>query len=304
MTRNTKDRFGILMLVMLIFTFFSNVAVAQGTIYKIQNKYGSGFLIGSAHKGTMSLYPFDSRLEKIIRMSTLLTTEISMEQTDAYRTLLSNGLKLSEEEEKNIPVDLFNEAISILKTQGFPDAVLEQLHHFHPFVTYQLVATKVSSKGYFILPGTEAYLVTLADRYELKKSDLEDPQNLIAAIQSLNTDEMTILLKTVITLFNDSQIRAKNYEQIDHMSALVKRGDYTSAKRSDQIFMSKHFGWRKSIFDKLYQSRNQGLADQLIQHLNQNEVFVAAIGASHLPGDGGVLDLLIKSGCKVRIYKN
>lgn len=304
MTHNMKNRFSIPMIVMLILTVFGNAAFAQEKIYKIQNKNGIGFLIGSAHQGSMSLYPFDPRLEKIIRMSKLLTTEVPIQQTDAYRALLYNGLKVSEEEEKNIPVDLLNEGINILKTQGFPDVLLAQLQHIHPFVTYQLLLARVSSKGYLILPGTESYLATLADRYELKKLDLEDPQNLIAAIKSLNVNEMVILLQTAIKLFNSNQVRSKNFEHVDHMSALIKRGDYSSAKGNDQIFMGETFGWSQSIFDKLYQSRNQGLADQLIKYLNQQEVFFAAIGASHLPGDGGIVDLLVKGGCTVSIYEN
>src|SRR5450830_378074 len=284
--------------IVIFFLMYSvhNFSNAQSKIYKIENKNGIGYLVGAVHQGTASLYPFDPRLEKIIRATKILTTEVPLNQNNEYRELLFNDLSLSSSEEVVIPIKLLDEGIELLRKHGYPEVLLLQLPHIHPFVTYQLLLGIVPSTGFLVLPGTEAYLETLADRYELQKTDLEDPHSLTLAIKSLSYDENSILLSTAITLITDKVIRSKKFEQADQISNLIKNGEYLTAKKIDEEFMTKYFHWNQNIFDKLYRSRNQELKNQIIKLLNNKEPFFAVVGASHLPEPEGLVDLLVKSG--------
>ena len=49
---------------------------------------------------------------------------------------------------------------------------------------------------------------------------------------------------------------------------------------------------------KLIDERNAGMANGLISNASENSVF-AAVGASHLGGEGGILNRLVDAGYKI-----
>jgi uncharacterized protein YbaP (TraB family) len=54
---------------------------------------------------------------------------------------------------------------------------------------------------------------------------------------------------------------------------------------------------------KLIDERNVQMAERIVSAANQSAVFVA-VGASHLPGEGGLLTRLRNAGFKLSVVKN
>ncbi|MEY4287037.1 MAG: hypothetical protein RL511_1123 [Bacteroidota bacterium] len=91
----------------------------------------------------------------------------------------------------------------------------------------------------------------------------------------------------------DNQINAFTQEKL---LELYLRGDLDALQR----FMKSYLSVQDSLYEEVIVKRNQQMLDKLIGLLKVPESFFCGIGAGHLGGEEGILQLLRAKGYKVR----
>lgn len=82
----------------------------------------------------------------------------------------------------------------------------------------------------------------------------------------------------------------------DKMLELYLRGDLEALNR----FMKSYLSVQEGLYEQIIVNRNLHIRDSLIEMLKLNESFFCAVGAGHLGGDGGLIQLLRYKGYKIR----
>lgn len=124
-----------------------------------------------------------------------------------------------------------------------------------------------------------------------------------AAVRGLETLEQQVsFLENMpiayqLALLDQALSEYENVEQLNaQMLDVYLTGDLAGLQRlSDQQFAQLHPGVRDYFLRWGITERNQHMVEKLLAMLQENRVFVA-IGALHLPGPGGLLELLRQQG--------
>lgn len=91
-------------------------------------------------------------------------------------------------------------------------------------------------------------------------------------------------------------------EDFERMKALYLDRDLKGLYRYGQRYAFADNALYERLTKRLLTDRNQAMATRMQPHLQQGGAFVA-IGAMHLPGEAGVLDLLARNGYEIsRVY--
>lgn len=103
--------------------------------------------------------------------------------------------------------------------------------------------------------------------------------------------------------FNDA-IETTDFEEGNYQALLSSRDDMIDLYVKGDIhgineFVKSGLSFMPDSYQSLIVDRNRGMVEKLDQHLRERAIF-CAIGAGHLAGEEGVLNLLRKKGYKVR----
>ena len=94
----------------------------------------------------------------------------------------------------------------------------------------------------------------------------------------------------------DNQINAFTQEKL---LELYLRGDLDALQR----FMKSYLSVQDKLYDEVIVKRNQQMLDKLLELLKTPQSFFCAVGAGHLGGEEGLLQLLRARGYKVRAVR-
>ena len=124
---------------------------------------------------------------------------------------------------------------------------------------------------------------------------LEKTNEHFSVLDSISLDDQMVMLRAVLK--RSQKDKERDFEK------LLKAYQSENLKKISDLDETITGGmlpkelWA-SMKTKLIDERNVGMANGLISNASENSVF-AAVGASHLGGEGGILDRLIEAGYKI-----
>lgn len=130
----------------------------------------------------------------------------------------------------------------------------------------------------------DAYFQILAFHLNKPTIALEDVEDQYALSDQFNLTERKIL---------NNQINSFTQEKL---LELYLKGDIEALHR----FMKSYLNLQEDLYEQVIVNRNYLMCDSLIALLKINESFFCAVGAGHLGGEEGILQLLRHKGFRVR----
>ncbi len=249
----------------------------------------SSYLMGTIHLICQDDYFFTPAMDSAIRSSNDLVLELNIADprmlTDFQDSMkLPVGKKLR---------DFFN---SDEEYQGFKTKAnqifnmdISPLEGHKPFLFLSMFATNTMACKE--QASYETNLSKLADRLGMHVIGLETFDEQLRLFDGLDRDAMRKLLLESI------EESTKNDKTMETMVRLYKKQDidglYQLTTKSPEMTINQ---------DALLNDRNKRWAERLPQLMNKNSVFVA-VGAAHLAGNNGVLQLLRQQGYTVEPVK-
>ncbi len=248
------------------------------------------YLFGTFHLICKDDIPFGTQLNKAIKS----TDEIYMEMDMDDPATMMGGLllmnmrgdstlkKLYKDEEYKKVENFFNDSLHI------PIGMFQKMKPF--FLMAMLYPKMLPCKT---MSGVETELMTLAKENKKEIKGLETMAFQAAVFDSIPyTQQAKELLKTIDSLeaykkYFDTMVRVYKSQQLNKI---------------EDLFSKSEFGMQDNQ-DILLDNRNKNWVNQLNVILKKESVFIA-VGAGHLVGNMGLINLLRKEGYTLRPIDN
>ena len=163
------------------------------------------------------------------------------------------------------------------------------VRHMKPWAVFSLLMMPVESDGSAAL---DMQLYRRAIQAQKPVAGLETAQEQVDVFDQMSVADQLWLLNQAV-----SEIEQTDAVFPDMLAAYLQ-GDLAALLSMQQQMMSAESEIDDRLLQRLLSHRNQRMAQRMQPYLQQGEAFIA-IGALHLPGQGGVLQLLEQQGYAV-----
>jgi len=179
----------------------------------------------------------------------------------------------------NLDAELFEGTVSLLGRYGVTAAAAQKLK---PWAAYTTLSVP---PGQTTMP-LDLFLLAVAQQAGKATFGLETIDEQVAVFDDLTMSDQRELLTQTVCHYD--KLQAEIEKMIEHYLAR----DLAAMMRMSMRYQSP---LQDRFMDVLLWQRNVRMTERMIPHLQKGGAFIA-IGALHLPGVGGVLDLLRERG--------
>ncbi|WP_158502104.1 TraB/GumN family protein [Vitiosangium sp. GDMCC 1.1324] len=250
------------------------------------------YLTGSVHLGRPGQFVFPPSMEAALVRSQALVVELDPDKasSQAQRLVMSLGLlppadslsaHLSPETRALLP--------QALQRVGLPAQAVERMRPW--LVSVSLSVLEMQKAGYSEAGGIDRLLLARA-RGSKSIVELETIEGQLNMLSGFPDEMQDLMLREQL---KGSELTAVTMAQV----ATAWEGGNPEAL-AQVIFAQKDDPAYKPYYEALFFTRNRQMADKLAALLDKPETHFAVVGAGHLVGEGGLLDLMARKGFQVR----
>lgn len=263
-------------------------AAETGLLWKVESPGGKvGYLFGTMHSDDPRITEFSSATLKAFGDSEVFMMESLPARDQSVYFMQDKTLR-----------DLLTEAEveQVIKLADFHVMHTDVALRMKPWllaVVFDLPRPKA-------LYSMDELLLAKAGEQDKKVLGLENAAEHFAVLDSFTIDEQLVMLRTVLKHSQadkerDFELLLKTYLSGNAAEIAALDDKMTGAKLPEDL-------WAK-IKVKLIDERNVRMAERIVNEANQSVAFIA-VGASHLPGEGGLLARLRNAGFKLSVVKD
>jgi uncharacterized protein YbaP (TraB family) len=259
-------------------------------IWKISSDTTSVYLLGSVHVARPDIYPLDSSIEDAFDSANYLVVEVNtsnLSQVEAIQLLSEYG-QYPEGEwlSKNLPEKLYEKLE--MQLQEFNIAI-SFLDSYRPFVIYNMMSQLIlESLGYKSEYGIDLYFMDKANESNKSILQLETAEYQMSLLSSI-PDEAVI----GIMQYDIGNSETENYLQelfdawVDGDAAKIETLVFEALVEEPEL---------EPYYEMMYDQRNFNIAQKIEEFLLDDEVYFIVVGAGHLVGENGLINLLVNRG--------
>ena len=283
------------LLVIFLFAVFAQDSLSQfkkSFLWKVQSQTNTIYVLGSIHYLKKEMYPLDEKIEKAFKESDVLAVEAdvtNVEQMDVQK--LFGGAFYTENE--TLEKHLSPKTYALLKQElNELGASLEVANKYKPwFLAISLVSLEISKLGFDPTYGIDRYFLSKAS--ETKKIlELESLEYQFHLSSSLSEKDQELF---ILYTLKDIKVLEK---ELDKLMKAWSTGDekgiesiVTRTVKEDKRLVP--------IYEKFIYQRNRNMASKIEDYLKAKETYFVIVGAGHLVGRQGIIQILRDKGFTV-----
>jgi uncharacterized protein YbaP (TraB family) len=282
----------VLISLFIISASYSLSSAQDNFLWRVQSKQSTVYILGSIHLLKKDAYPLNKVIEDSFEKSDFLAVEANVNdigQLDPL-TLVSKafypaGDALDKHVSKRTMEAIRNETNRI----GLP---LEIVMSQKPwFLAMTLESLELLKDGYDPAYGIDQHFLSQAEGKK-KILELESLDYQIQLLSGFNDNEQDLFL--LYTLNNLKTI----VQDADEIFRVWKSGN---PQRMVAVMAKSHIGDSgfSSVYEKLVTNRNKTMASKIEDYLKTNKTYFVVVGAAHLVGEKGIINLLKGRGFAV-----
>ncbi|MFM2168662.1 MAG: hypothetical protein RIS79_3033 [Verrucomicrobiota bacterium] len=268
----------------------------NGSVWVVDGDHGGRlFLCGTIHILRQGDYPLAPGYEAAYKFSEKLVLELPPGEgssPDLSRRMAQLGRYSAD---ASLDANISAQAWAALKAWAAKrDIEVSSMNRFRPwFVSLLMTAKEYAILGATPDLGVDHHFEGRAREDGKPGEGLETTDTQLQLFTTLTNRQQQELLEQTLA---ELSTLPKEYEK---MIEAWKRGDITALH--DMLFRqaAKH----PDLLNKFLTARNIAWVDKLDAMLNRGEKVMVLVGAGHLTGEKGLLELLSKRGRKVRHYR-
>ncbi|QBG47953.1 TraB/GumN family protein [Verrucomicrobia bacterium S94] len=266
-------------------------ALAESTLWKASSKKGTLYIQGSAHVLKADNYPLAPAIEQAYSNSTALVLEVDMGEMMSPQTqqlIMSMAmLEPSDTLKTLLTPETYEQLAAAAAEAGLPIAAVER---FKPwFATLSLSLMKMKQMGLDENLGLDKYFYGKATADGKKVIGLESIDFQISLFDNLSHENPDDFVRRA--LIELTQLENDFNELIEAWES----GDL----RTLETLITKSFKDYPGQYRKFITNRNKAWAEKLSAMATRKETYMVVVGAGHLPGEEGLINLLRKKGLQV-----
>jgi uncharacterized protein len=269
----------------------TEAAHAASPVWAIHGDHNTVYLAGSVHllKTTDSALP--AAFDRAYAGSRALVMELDLGKVDAGEAaawMAQHGMLPEGTNLKKALGDARYQRVSVeAERLGLP---LEMVGQFAPWVLgLQLMEMQYAKAGFASESGVEQQLEHRAQADGKVTSGLETLEEQLGYFETLTPEQQAKFLDLVL---ND-------LHEVDSDTQEVIRAWRVGDAAKLAALLSDEYRQFPALYQLLVTNRNKHWEPQLQQLLHEKDNYFVVVGALHLVGDGGLLELLRKDGFKI-----
>jgi uncharacterized protein YbaP (TraB family) len=293
MKNKTSKLLVIFSVLILVFLVASSQDVFSQSQKNFLWRVGSGtntvYLMGSLHFFRKEIYPLNKRIETAFDQANILVVEANVNDITKIdiQKLVDSALYLDLETlEKHVSTETYE---LIKKESGRLGLPLEMINRQKPwFLALVLESLELLKLGFDPNYGIDKYFLSKAEGKK-KILELESLDYQISLLSNLfDKDQELFLLYTL----RDLNILE---QELGRLTQAWISGDTKSLESILTRGISEDKGL-SSIFEKLIYERNKKMVSKIEDFLRTKETYFVIVGAGHLVGDQGIIEILKGKG--------
>lgn len=264
---------------------------STGLLFRLQGAGESpSYLFGTIHSEDPRVLALPQEVRQAFDSSGRVVLEVQMDAETLISSLTAMLLTDGRDLRSVVGSALYRRCLEAAEQRGIPDMALQR---YKPWAIATLLSLPPMETGQFL----DLVLYQTAQQDGKQIVGLETAAEQLGAFDRLSDSDQIVLLED--TLRNLDQMPTLYTELLEaylrrDLAALVELSGNSFQGGSTQV--AEHFQ------EYLVIDRNHRMVDRLLPHLREGDVF-AAVGALHLPGEEGMLNLLRQKGYRVeRLY--
>ena len=270
-------------------------AAARDYIWQVSSLTNRVYLYGTVHAGKKDWFPLPKAVEDAFADSNALVVEADVTNTEAIRQDSAALVYKAPDSLKNhVPADDYDRFRKLLARYQYPEAEVTQLKPF--MAVSMLVFSEWARQGFYPQFSIENYLIAKAKAEAKPVVELEGVAAQMKMMDSLTDRQNELIFSGTVTALEtgltDEQIRGlvKAWREGDPDALLDVARTYNSQVKGAAEFEEK-FIW----------SRHPEMLRKIEGYLNDSkDHYFIAVGALHLAGPKGLIELLKKQGYVVK----
>jgi uncharacterized protein len=283
-------------LTVLVSAFLLTSAYAQDAnksfIWKVKSNNSIAYILGSVHAMKEDVYPLDSKIEAAFQESAALALEIDLSK-DLSKTLgmmMAAVMYQNNDTLKNHMTSAgYDFAASELKKAGINSLIIDKCKPW--FLAMTLEVLELAKMGYNTELGIDKHFSNKAGGK--KVAALETVEFQINLFSQFTDEEQEAFL--LFTIRNMELVKRE-------MATMVRAWKTGDAAKIDSLLsenVSKYPALGR-IYEKLLYQRNRNMTLKIEDYLKTGETYFIVIGAGHLVGKKGIIEMLRNKGYSVK----
>jgi uncharacterized protein len=265
----------------------------RGLIYRATAGAGSVHLLGSVHMATADFYPLRGSISAAFEQSDALVVEVNINAVDPRRMsawIAAHGVYPDGETLRDhVKPETWRRLQEYLQRRHIDAALIAQQKP--GLVVAALTAAQIDAIGFSAALGIDQHFLDRAKQLNKPIIELENLEQQLTMLSELPNADLLINQ----TIDEATELPA----MLDQLSAAWKNGD---AQQLENFLLKddlrKHPEYRP-LFEQLYTARNRAMTAQIRQLLQAGKQYFVVVGAAHLVGRDGIVELLKAGGARV-----
>jgi uncharacterized protein YbaP (TraB family) len=283
------------LLQILFILLFTLTLDAKSLLYKVGSASSTVYILGSIHLAKPEIYPLDIVIEQAYKRSDILVVELDAESEEsmmAMQTAMAqlgmypNGKSLKTE----LSAQTYKQLQSYAVKTGLPLHMLEQMKPW--VVMLQLSVMEMMRLGYSPELGIDKHFV---DQAKQDKKPIMALETIAEQMALLSRDDKAYQDKLLrYTLESMSEMEP----MLNKLSSSWKNGDAKAIEKMFLLTMQDDPSLNE-IYNALITKRNYMMTKKIQGFLKTKKDYFVVVGAGHVIGKEGIVDLLQQRGYKV-----
>ena len=282
-------------LLLLLASLAAAPVAAANYLWEVSSLTNRVYLFGTVHAGKAAWYPLPRPVEDAYEDSRVLVVEADITDTNAMAKSAGAMMYTPPATLKtHMPAEEYARYRKLLPRYGLPE---EQAIQMKPFMAVSLlVFMEWARMGYLPNFGVDGYLIKKAKAEMKPVIEIEGIDMQVRLMDSLTEKETLQLFKGTL----DALESGLTDEQVNGMVAAWQAGDAEAILEVARRYNDRIPG-ALAFEEKFIWSRHDPMAAKIEGYLNQSkERHFIAVGALHLAGPRGLVEVLRKRGYIVR----
>ncbi len=260
----------------------------KSCLWKVTSKQSTVYLLGAIHLMREDGYPLNQSIESAYHDAQTLVLEINLDEaasSEAQSLMISKGLYPAGQ---TLRESLSPKTFELVKKKTEELGLnIQQVNRLKPWlVTMTLAAMQLEQLGYDSKLGIDKHFFDQARTDKKEILSLESIEYQVSLLEGMSSgNQEAALLETIQEL----DLFKKEFEEI------VKAWSNGESKKLDELLFES-FKDYPELLNQLIVQRNKNWVPKIEEFLNHKGNVLVVVGAAHLIGNRGVIEMLRQKG--------
>jgi uncharacterized protein YbaP (TraB family) len=292
--RDMRGKIARILSVIVFITVISSVpAYAEKTfMWKVRSQTATVYILGSIHFMKKEFYPLNKRIEGAFDKSTVLAVEANVDDVSKLdiQGLMEKAFYPSDDTlEKHVSAETYGRVKKAFEAFGIPAWLIDKQKPW--FLALTLESLALVKLGFDPGYGIDVHFLSEASGKK-KIKELESIDYQINLLSGFSDGEQEAFLLSTLKDLNSYE------KEVDKLLDAWVSGDTGGVESILKESTIKDEGMA-SVYDKLLYERNRNMVSKIEGYLKSGEPHFVIVGAGHLLGERGIINLLRQKGYQI-----